>query len=189
MVKNLQRIGLSGLSGLLSLMVSGYRLPMLANNQPQACPSDLGVLMTQLLDDIPGYANRVIQRSHRRDRSVNLTSYVIVAGKPEFEPLTLKNSQDLPFDPTTAEQVFFTTLERQYSSDKAVDLQNFYWLFLAETKSGWRMVLLYSQLASLDKEDPPLPPIDNTDGVMGQAIRLWLRDCRAGAIQFSQAVE
>ena len=185
MVKNLQRIGIRALPCLLGIVISTHRIPTFANNQGQACPSDLAVLTAQLLEDIPGYANRVIQRSHRRDRSVNLTSYVIVAGKPEFEPLALKNSQDLPFDPTTAEQIFFTTLERQYSSDRAVDLQNFYWLFLAKTKSGWRMVLLYSQLASLDKNDPPLSPIDNTDGVMGQAIRLWLRDCRAGAIQFS----
>ena len=60
---------------------------------------------------------------------------------------------------------------------------------MAETQSGSRMVLLYARLASLDKNDPPLSPIDNTEGVMGQAIRLWLRDCRAGAIRFSQVVE
>ena len=136
-----------------------------------------------MLPDLPSYANRVIQRSRRRHRSTNSISYIILAGKPEFQPLPLPNRQYSPVFPDTTQQVFFTTLERQYSRDRAVDLQNFHWLFLTQTESGWRLAMLYSQLASLHPGDPPLPPQETSKGVIGQAISLWLRDCRAGSLR------
>lgn len=157
--------------------------PLNSQETPQkiACPADLESLTALMLQDLPSYANRVNQRSQRQKEK--LISYVIVAGKPEFEPITLKNPESIPFDPDSAEQVFFTTLERQYSSTQAFDLQSFYWLFLAETKNGWRLARLYAQLASLHPGNQPLPPQEASDGVIGQAIRLWLRDCHAGALR------
>lgn len=184
MGENLRRISQFS----LILLVAAIELLLASqplNSQPTsrgiACPADLETLIALMLQDLPSYANRVNQRSQRQQEK--LISYMIVAGKPEFEPITLKKQQYIPFDPDSAEQVFFTTLERQYSRDKAVDLQSFYWLFLAETDRGWRLALLYVQLASLYPGDPPLPPQEASDGVVGQAIRLWLRDCRAGGVR------
>ncbi|MCU0534706.1 MAG: hypothetical protein MUD14_12505, partial [Hydrococcus sp. Prado102] len=89
--------------------------------QPQAvslksfsCPADVESLTNLLIQDIPGYANRVIQRVRKLDRPVYLSTYVIIAGRPEFKPLPLVNRQYNPVLPDTSQQVFFTTLERRY---------------------------------------------------------------------------
>ena len=36
---------------------------------------------------------------------------------------------------------------------------------------------------------PPTPPRETSEGIIGQAVRLWLRDCRAGAIYPVEPVE
>lgn len=157
-------------------------LPSQEEGPPAACNVPLETLTARLLQDLPSYTNRVIQRARRQGSSYNLTSYVIIAGKPEFEPLPLPQRQYAPLLPDTTRQIFFTTLERQYSQDRVVDRQNFHWLFLTQTPSGWRLALLYSQWAALPPDTPPLPPQEASNSALGQGIRLWLRDCRAGAI-------
>lgn len=162
-------------------------VPQSANTQStfqhSECPTDLESLTTLLLKDLPSYANRVIARSKQFDLTVDLNTYVIVAGRPEFEALPLDRGQYDPLFKDTSEQVFFTTLERQYDQDRVIEVQNYHWLFLTQTASGWRLFTLFSSLGSPTKENPPLPPKETSDGVIGQAIRLWLRDCRAGAIR------
>jgi hypothetical protein len=44
-------------------------------------------------------------------------------------------------------------------------------------------VTVYSQLASLEPAQVPLPPLDTSQGTIGQAVRLWLRDCEAGTLR------
>ncbi|MGB5594200.1 MAG: hypothetical protein WBM62_09265 [Crocosphaera sp.] len=148
-----------------------------------ACPSDLETLMTWMLKDLPGYGNRVTQRARRGDRTVDVYNYIVLAGEPEFEPLPLTNLQYEPVLPDDTKQVFFTTLERQYNKTEVVLLQNYYWLFLTPSSDGWRSVLLFSQLADLEQGDLPLPPQDAMNGAIGQGIRLWLKDCRAGVLR------
>lgn len=148
-----------------------------------ACPSDLETLMTWMLKDLPGYGNRVTQRARRGDRTVDVYNYIVLAGEPEFEPLPLTNLQYEPVLPDDTKQVFFTTLERQYNKTEVVLLQNYYWLFLTPSSDGWRSVLLFSQLADLEQDDLPLPPQDAMNGAIGQGIRLWLKDCRAGVLR------
>ncbi len=174
---------LLGLIILISCLISGSQVNAQDKANSTACPSDVETLAELMLKDLPSYANRVIQRERLRDRPFPASLYIIVAGKPEFEPLPLTNRQYQPVLPDTAQQVFFTTLERQYGQESVVDLQNYYWLFLTPTDDGWRSVMLFSQLASLNEGDLPLPPQDASDGAIGQGIRLWLRDCRAGAIR------
>lgn len=147
-----------------------------------ACPSDLPTLTERMLVDLPSYTNRVIQRSRSLERTRYLLTYVIVAGKPEFEPLPLNNRQYDPTQPDVSKQVFFTTLERRYSNDRAIETQNYHWLFLTKAEDGWRLVEVYTQLGSPDKNAPPVPPQENSNGAIGQAIQDWLRDCRAGAL-------
>lgn len=159
------------------------------------CPSDPQVLATQLLADLPSYANRVSSRN--LDLSTNPiqpVTTILVASAPDFAPLDL--SQLLPDGAASdrepdadLQQVFFTTLERQYWQGRPISLQHHHWLFLAPTQDGWHMALLFSSLGpypssgSLGSSSrPPTPPQESSDGIVGQAVRLWLRDCRAEAV-------
>jgi len=111
---------------------------------------------------------------------------MLVAGRPEFAPLPLNPSgystDALKTTSEKVEQVFFTTLERQYILGKAVDLQQFHWLFLTKTKSGWRMAMMFSQIGYYPATKPPTPPRDSSNGDIAQGINAWLRDCQAGSL-------
>ena len=160
-------------------------------NTPQSlsrsCPTDVETLMAMLLRDLPSYANRVNQRSRRIARTTDKTSvYVIVAGHPEFAPLTLGPGEYIS-DPARVveapQQVFITTLERQYTNSKPFEFQNYHWLFLTYTDSGWQLAMMYSRLGSYPATTPPTPPRESSNGIIGQAVRIWLKDCRAGVIR------
>ncbi len=151
-----------------------------------ACPANVEPLMTELLKDLPSYANRVSQQAHRLNRTANFPSYVLVAGRPEFSPLTLGPGEYTPpglASVAQPQQVFFTTLERQYTLGKAVELQEYHWLFLTQTTSGWRLAMMFSQIGPYPAGRPPTPPRDSSNGVIAQAIRAWLGDCRSGAVR------
>lgn len=147
------------------------------------CPESVEQLTENLLQDLPSYANRVIQQSKLSSRSQGDSTYVILAGKPEFNPLTENQTENyLPSFPNsenpTVPQVFFTTLERHYTQKTVHSVENYHWLFLTETEQGWRIVFLYSRFGLPDKNHPPTPPQETTNGIIGTAIQLWLRDCR-----------
>jgi hypothetical protein len=153
------------------------------------CQKDENIetLTTLLLRDLPGYANRGSQRARRLSRQVDVYSYMVVAGRPEFAPLPLNagvSSVDVSkTDADGVKQVFFTTLERQYTARKAVQLQQFHWLFLTKSESGWRKVMMFTQTGYYPvNKQPPSPPRDSSNGVIAQAVDTWLQDCR-GAIR------
>ena len=148
-----------------------------------SCPQRIQPLTESLLKDIPSYANRVIQRSQLPSRTQANSTYIILAGKPEFNPLTENLQGDyIPAFPeaenSQVKQVFFTTLERHYSEKAVHSVKNYHWLFLTETQQGWRMVFLYSRFGLPDSNHPPTPPQETSHGIIGTAIQLWLRDCR-----------
>jgi len=153
---------------------------------------DIKTLTTQLLRDLPSYANRTSQRARRLSRSIDLYTYVLVAGNPEFEPLTTDPGVYRPTSPQAdgedVQQVFFTTLERQYLSDakggslrdlRAVELQGFHWAFFTKTEDGWRLATMFTRIGDRTSKRPPTPPEETSDGIIAQAIETWLRDCRA----------
>jgi hypothetical protein len=152
------------------------------------CPSDLDSLLPMLLRDIPSYANRVSQRAYPnhfriQDTSGHITpGYVLLATLPDFEPLPLVSREYTPLREDDTTQLFFTTLERQYVPGQAVQLQHYHWLFLTQTTQGWRLVLMFSRVGDIPANEPPTPPYDSSQGVLAQAIRLWLRDCQAGSV-------
>jgi hypothetical protein len=150
---------------------------------PQACPSNLEELFSLLLRDLPSYANRVNQRAYTQYRTAETPGYVLFAGRPEFEPLSLGPGEYTPTTSSDLSQVFFTTLERQYLGGKAIELEQYHWLFLTQTENGWRFVLMYSTLGNYPANEPSTPPRDSSQGVIGRAIRLWLRDCQARSVQ------
>ena len=151
----------------------------------------LELLTIQLLQDLPSYANRVTQRARRRSRSSNIYSYVLLAGKPEFQPLPINsagyNANGQKSTATGVEQVFFTTLERQYIAGKIVESQQFHWLLLTKSKTGWRLVMMFTQIAG-DSQQVISPPRDSSKGVIAQAVKTWLRDCQAGSVRMRSGI-
>ncbi len=168
----------------------------------EACPAEYETLVATLLRDLPQYANLVAGRSFRPSLNTPAPGLpaaatpptpapvgtMLVASQPDFEPLDLT---DRAFgagldSESDIRQVFFTTLERQYLSSQVVSLQQFHWLFLVQAEDGWRSVLLYSSLggdpASPRADQRLTPPQESSQGIVGQAVRLWLRDCRAGTV-------
>jgi hypothetical protein len=147
-------------------------------------------VMTYLLRDLPSYANRASQRARRLTRRGDTFSYTIAAGKPEFQPLPLNpNITSLDSSSTLSEgveQVFFTTLERQYTAGKSIELQQFHWLLLTKTSSGWHKVMMFSQIGSFPTKKQAISPLrESSNGVIAQAVDVWLRDCQAGSVKIS----
>ena len=174
---------------LLFWLIQGQLSVSLAQNKPEgdrqtqtqdSCPEDIETLTSLMLEDLADYANRVIQRTQDAHRSEGFDSYVIFAGKSEFEPLNLPQFQYNPVSNNNFEQIFFTTSERQYvDNTRQIETQNYHWLFLTPTPDGWYMVTMFSRFSSSAQENPPTPPIESSKGIIGQAVSLWLRDCRA----------
>ena len=145
------------------------------------CPDDVKELTALLLEDLPAYSNRVIQRTQDLNQAAGIENYIITASEAEFEPLELPRLQYNPIDDRDPEQVFFTVFERQYIEGKIVEIQTYHWLFLTLTDSGWRTVMMFSRFGN-DNDRPPTPPKETTNGILGRGVQLWLRDCRAGRI-------
>lgn len=174
----------------------------------EVCPEAVEPLTAMLLRDLPSYTNRVLLRAYGRspgdlEDEIRLdperTTYldirqpgiVIIAGIPEFAPLTLGPGIYRPVEPTeeaepeagAPEQVFFTTLERQYLREgDTEEIQQFHWLFLARTDERWYLSQLFSSWGGYPNGFPPTAPENATNGAIAQAIRLWLDDCAAGSV-------
>ncbi len=160
------------------------------NNKTYCSEQKIESITTYLLRDLPSYTNRSSQRARRLTRRGDTFSYTIAAGKPEFQPLPLNpNPTSLDIAKTLSggvEQVFFTTLERRYTAGKSLELQQFHWLLLTKTSSGWRKVMMFSRGGSFPVTKQPLsPPHESSNGVVAQAVDAWLRDCQAGSVKIS----
>ncbi|BAU64566.1 hypothetical protein STA3757_19380 [Stanieria sp. NIES-3757] len=151
-------------------------------NTNNSCPADIKTLTSLLLRDLPNYANRVIQTTQNLNQAAGIETYIITAGKAEYEPLNLPQLQYDPITSDSPEQVFFTVLERQYSNNQRLERQTFHWLFLTPSDEGWYMVTMYSRFGSSGQNNLPTPPQESSNGIIGQAVNRWLRDCRGGSI-------
>ena len=153
------------------------------------CSLELESLTDILLKDLPNYGNRVIQRTQNMNQDAGISTYIVTAGKGQFEALDLPQVQYNNATTELAQQVFFTTLERQYITNNSanqspktrkLERQIYHWLFLTPTEAGWYMVAMYSKFGSAQEDSLTTPPQESTNGIVGQAIKLWLKDCRAG---------
>jgi hypothetical protein len=156
--------------------LNGNRYTLLAR---ASCPADLETLVNRLLPDLPSYTNRIIRRS-RFSRNSNTppdyaASQIILAGRPEFEPLPLNSGDVIP---ENASQVFVTTLEWQYRAGKRVEIQQYHWLFFTKTTQGWELAKIISRFGNAT-DTHPLFEQDSDKSAIAEAIRLWLRDCQA----------
>ncbi len=144
------------------------------------CPTDVDQLAPLLLRDLPSYANRVIVRQRSVDALKTLPN-ILLAGKAESEPLPVVAAPSQR-DPQV-KQLFFTTLERQRVGNDFRELQQFHWLLLTPTTTGWQIVLSYTRTGSYPQTAGVItPPRESSDGPIGQAIKIWLRDCQAGSV-------
>jgi hypothetical protein len=150
--------------------------------QTNSCPADIEKLTTLLLKDLPNYGNRVIQRTQKTYRDRDIYRYIIAAGKAEFEPLNLPQINYNPRNPQPPKQVFFTVLEREYNNNRQTEIQSYHWLFLTPTSNGWQLVTMFSRFGDSNQNNPPAPPRETSNGIIGQAVQLWLRDCHIGRI-------
>ncbi len=150
------------------------------------CPAEVEPLTVLMLRDLPSYANRVMVRSRSRYPAISALNSVITAGRPEFVPLPLTSGTfstiPSPQNASDLRQVFITTLERQNTAGSAIEIQQFHWLFLTKTKSGWRLALMFTRTGAPPGQ-PTTPPRDSSQGSVGQAVQTWLRDCNAGSVR------
>ena len=176
----LMAIALGGMMGIFA-----DHLPVQAQaSATKPCSQTLDSLIPQLLSDLPSYSNRVGQRAQQFDLEVPLDTYILIAGNADFDPLPLPQKQWQPTVKNTTQQVFFTTLEREYTQRRLIERQNFYWAFFVPTNRGWQLAVLYQQLGGESPNSPTSPRRDASTGGIAQGINLWLRDCQAGV--FSQ---
>ncbi len=119
---------------------------------------------------MPSYVNREIQRD-RELNEVYLKRNVIIAGRPEFEPLAIEY---MPLIESDINQIFLTTLERQYRDIQVVEIQRFHWLFLKRDDTGWELVNMFSIVENL-----PLEPENNSNGVFARGVKAWLQGCHS----------
>ena len=148
-----------------------------------SCPEDLQQLTALLLRDLPNYSNRVIQRTQKKNRAEGIRNFIVTTNQAEFEPLDLPKIQYSPIDDSDPEQVFFTVLERQYKNQEVATIQTYHWLFLTQTDDGWRTVMMYSRFGNSKPTKLAAPPRETTNGIIGQGVQLWLKDCRAGTVR------
>jgi hypothetical protein len=149
----------------------------------QTCPVKLDGLTNLLVRDLPGYTNRLIQQ--RRSRTDKVYSSVVTASMPNLQPIeTTSREYPQQFPQAAPTQVFIGTLERQYTGLRSSQLQQFHWLFLAQTKMGWRLANIYSRTSSFPSTNVAIsPPIESSKTAVGQAIRVWLNDCYLGKVR------
>ncbi len=151
------------------------------------CPTEIEPLVNALLRDLPEYINRI---SHQQGGSQS-KRYAIVASKADLTPLPITYSGSPNSPQNQLHQSFFTVLERQYETQRRQDIQHYHWLILAYSPStGWQLATLYSRYGAYPSTNQ-LPSVlqETSQEVTGRAIRRWLRDCRAGAIDLRQRAE
>ncbi|MGD1805363.1 hypothetical protein ACP6PL_07960 [Dapis sp. BLCC M126] len=139
------------------------------------CPENsdnLEILVAALMLDLPSYVNREIQRDRQPSKDY-LKRNIVIAGRPEFEPLPMDYT---PFIQEDINQIFLTTLERQYRDSQVVELQQFHWLFVRQNQTQWELVNMFSIEESLPENIPPQPK-NSSNGVFAKGIRAWLKGC------------
>jgi hypothetical protein len=145
----------------------------------QACPTTIEPLAKLLVRDLPSYANRAALKNGTRFQVPGM-SQVIIASQPDLEPLELPGQQ--VSDPNL-HQLFITTLERQTFNQKTNQFQQYHWLFLVQTREGWKLSQSFSRISPYPLVSRITPPRESSQGITAQAIKTWLRDCQAGVIR------
>ena len=170
----------------MNLSASTIAQEVVTNKNDRQCPQDLETLANLLTADISDYGNRVIQKSSIFSHELDfLPTYIITASKAELEPLSASESTLQTSNNDNIKQIFFTSLERQYSNSQTViEAENYHWLILINQNGQWQLVESFTRFGYPNSEKKVISPIRNsTNGVIGQAVKLWLKDCHAGTLR------
>mgnify|MGYP001801407741 CR=1 FL=1 len=111
--------------------VCGRPAQLEAIRSPVACPRDFETLTNLLVRDIPSYTNRILQSSVADIPDSYRPAYVVTASLPERTPLDITDqvyTTDTDSYPQL-QQLFFTTLERQYTDLEVTAINHFHWLY------------------------------------------------------------
>jgi hypothetical protein len=167
----------------ISLDIPAQMSKVFVASTPHTCPVKLDGLTNLLVRDLPGYTNRLIQQ--RRSRTDKIYSSIVTASVPDLQPIeTISREYPPQFPQAAPTQVFIGTLERQYTGLQSSQLQQFHWLFLAQTRMGWRLANIYTRTSSFPSANTSIsPPIESSKTVVGEAIRIWLNDCYLGKVR------
>ena len=142
----------------------------------QTCPTELQTLIDQMLPDLPSYTNRVIER-RSNSRELERDTSILLAGQlDKLEPLPFNVNLDYP-DETFL--VYLKTWQRQYDHNKVIRFQQYHWLFLRKTASGWELEKMFSKSSSYPRYGFYPVPGETSKSAIAEGIRLWLRDCQA----------
>jgi hypothetical protein len=157
------------------------------------CPQDITNLASLLTRDISEYGNRIIQRSRIYSHKLDLFhTYIVTAGKVETKPLAFNQYQPSPGSiPDDVEQIFFTSLERQYSPSNRtiIETQNYHWLIMTKIQDRWKLVMALTKFGyPYQDKFITSPPRDTTNGIIGQAVKQWLKDCHYGTLRETQNI-
>ncbi len=147
----------------------------------QACPTTIEPLAKLLVRDLPSYANRAALKNGTRFQVPNM-SQVIIASQPNLEPLELPGVQKRSEEPNL-HQLFITTLERQTFNQKTTEFQQYHWLFLVQTRRGWKLSQSFTRISEYPLLIKITSPRESSQSITAQAIKTWLRDCQAGVIR------
>jgi hypothetical protein len=167
---------------------SEFRIPN-SKTSNSSCPTFFRPLINHLLTNLPSYANRVLVQ---RQTDPNQKTYIVVVGKPDFRSLPLEPLiQSFPelhleslADMEHVQQVFLTSLERQYHDRDLEEHQQFHWLFFKQVADEWQLIKMISQSGPYPLSyDPATPPRDSTNEPIAEAIRTQLRDCQMGSLR------
>jgi hypothetical protein len=126
--------------------------------KPTVCPAEFSQLSQALTADLKDYLNRTYARN-------KIKRQVVAISFPELQPLPIANS--LNSTPDSTKQFFFSVRSRTPGS--LVTSDTAYWLFLVETKNGWRLAMAFQRVGNATPEDVSY-------GAIANATSTWLRD-------------
>jgi hypothetical protein len=147
---------------------ASQRQPTYTNKR--ICPAQFSDVSTEIAKDLQGYLTRTYTR-------LGFKSQVVAVGSPEIEPLPIaerdraiasnQNTNQPAAPEVDPKQMFISLLERP--SGKLENTRKAYWLFLTNTRRGWRLAMVFTRIGNA-------PPQDVSDGAIADAVRTWLRD-------------
>jgi hypothetical protein len=146
----------------ISISSHAETVPKPAVIERLGCPSDFNSLAHALALDLPDYLNRTYTR-------LGIKRLVTVASDPELQPLPVKKSDRTISnpDPSDPQQLFISVLNREIG--KTQGEKQAYWLFIANTKKGWRLAMAFTRIGNA-------PSQDVSDGIIAISTKTWLRD-------------
>ena len=126
--------------------------------KPTVCPTQFSQLSQDLATDLREYLNRTYSRNRIKRQAIAVSF-------PELQPLAIADQNSASHN--QVKQLFLTV--RSHSPGSLINSDTAYWLFLVETKYGWRLAMAFQRVGNATPEDV-------SNGAIADAVKTWLRD-------------